>query len=108
MSGGVTEVFDYNRVKKVMNDDAENSKLEARAALQRGTEAVKAAISRDRGTALSGAAGANIVAKWDSLSAAFEDFVKEINTRIENANLVGKKDQEFESTLSSYVGSSNQ
>lgn len=107
-NASVTENFEYAMVKKVMNEDAGLCKSNAKAALNRGTEAMNAAIGGNLGEssqmALTGSAGQQINSKWTTLSQEFENFVREIDTRIENANLVGSTNQSFESTVSAYVG----
>lgn len=104
-----TEVFEYAMVKKVMNEDAASAKQNAKAALDKGTEELKSSIGlsinpENPGVAMAGNAAANIAAKWDNLSAEFDRFVQEINTRIENANAVAAADQAFESEVQGTVG----
>lgn len=107
----VTEIFKYDDVKRIMNTDANETKLAAKKALDEGTEALKEAVGlainpESPAVAMAGNAAANIAAKWDNLAVEFEAFVAEINRNIENANLVSNTNQGFESTAQSTVGGS--
>jgi len=104
-----TEVFDYENVKRIMNTDANETKLAAKKALDEGSEALRESVGlsinpENPAVAMAGNAAANIAAKWGNLSSEFEAFVREIDRRIENANTVSQTNQGFESTAQSTVG----
>ena len=106
-----TEVFEYADVKRVMNEEVNENKNAARAALRAGSEALRASVGRNINpesaeVGLSGAAGANIEAKWTQLEAEFDAFVREIDKRIENANMVSNLNRGFESQQAQSIGGS--
>ena len=110
MSEAITEKFDYAQVKRIMNEETNEIKAEAKRALDDGTAALKESVGLSvnpdsPAVAMAGNAAANIAAKWDNLSAEFNAFVAEIDKRIENANTVASTNQGFESTAQSTVGS---
>jgi hypothetical protein len=108
-TGVVTERFDYENVKRIMNVDANQTKQEAKKALDEGTEYLNASVGlsinpENPAVAMAGTAAANIAAKWGNLAVKFDDFVKEIDRRIENANDFYIQNKGFEANAQSTVG----
>ena len=104
----ITERFEYDDVKRVMNVEANDTKAAAKKTLDEGTEALKEAVGKinpeSPGMALAGQAATNIAAKWNNLAAEFDAFVREIDKRIENANTVSNMNKGLEQTTQQTVG----
>lgn len=98
----MNESFEYSLVAKQIND-LDAGAVEARKALDAGTNELTSAIGAE-GDALRGSAAATINQKWHDLTIEFENFTKMVNTEIANARTVAKNTEAFEAEQRAKVG----
>ena len=98
----MNESFEYSLVASQINA-LDNGAVEARKALDAGTNENNSAIGAE-GDALRGSAAASINQKWQDLTNVFNNFTRIVNEEIANARTVAKNTEAFEAAQRANVG----